>query len=340
MQRLTKNVGNCDFTKIKPLKKNKVKRILICRPNHRLGNMLLITPLVQEVERTFPDCKIDLFVKGRIAKIIFSNYNSVGRILVLPKKHFKKILQYLAGWFAIKSKRYDLVINVNKTSSSGRLSAKAARAEHKFFGDAGDNMEAKCPEDYCHIAKYPVYNLRYYLTKAGIKVDNGPVPPLNIKLSEEELRHGENVLHELVQNTKKTICLFTYATSRKCYSTEWWEQFYNRLLIEYPGYNIIEVLPVENVSQIGFKAPHFYSKDIREIAALIANTTVFIGADSGMMHLASASGCPVIGLFSVTKAGVYQPYNNYSRYINTNVMDIDESIGLLNETLDAIAHNP
>jgi ADP-heptose:LPS heptosyltransferase len=65
--------------------------------------------------------------------------------------------------------------------------------------------------------------------------------------------------------------------------------FYDRLKAEYPNYNIIEVLPVENVSQIGFKAPTFYSKDVREIGALMANTEVFIGGDSGIMHLASAS---------------------------------------------------
>jgi muconolactone delta-isomerase len=59
------------------------------------------------------------------------------------------------------------------------------------------------------------------------------------------------------------------------------------LKAEYSNYNIIEVLPVENVSQIGFKAPTFYSKDVREIGALMANTEVFI--DSGIMHLASAS---------------------------------------------------
>jgi hypothetical protein len=38
----------------------------------------------------------------------------------------------------------------------------------------------------------------------------------------------------------------------------------------------------ENVSQIAFK-PTFYSKDIREIGAVIANTEIFIGADSGII---------------------------------------------------------
>ena len=64
--------------------------------------------------------------------------------------------------------------------------------------------------------------------------------------------------------------------------------FIERLQTEFPQHNIIEVLPVQNVSKLSFKAPTFYSKDVREIASLIANTVVFIGADSGIMHLASA----------------------------------------------------
>jgi hypothetical protein len=37
--------------------------------------------------------------------------------------------------------------------------------------------------------------------------------------------------------------------------------FYAALLQEFPDYNIIEILPVENVSQIEFKAPTFYSNE-------------------------------------------------------------------------------
>ncbi|NDJ00043.1 glycosyltransferase family 9 protein [Flavobacterium sp. LaA7.5] len=316
---LTKNVGNSGFKGKKMLNKDEVKRVLICRPNHRLGNMLLITPLVQEVERTFPDCKIDLFVKGNLAPIIFSNYTSIDRIIKLPKKHFKELFRYIGEWIAIKKTRYDIVINVNKNSSSGRLSTKAARGYYKFFGDVDESYTAKY-SDYCHIAKYPVYNFRYYLSILGItERENAEMPTLNLKLSETELAEGQRILAELVKDDRKTISIFTYATGNKCYSKEWWEDFYTTLQERYADeYNIVEILPVENVSQIDFKAPSFYSKDIREIASVIANTAFFIGADSGMMHLASASQTPTVGLFSITKANVYTPYNESSTSINTN----------------------
>ena len=112
-------------------------------------------------------------------------------------------------------------------------------------------------------------------------------------------------------------------------------KFYERLQSEYADYNIIEILPVENVSQISFLAPSFYSKDLREIGGLIANAEVFIGADSGMMHLASAAKTPTIGLFQKTNTRIYEPYNPGSLGINPGTSDCDECMRVLNRLLSA-----
>ncbi|MBA4155073.1 glycosyltransferase family 9 protein [Flavobacterium sp.] len=299
------------------IKRENIKRVLICRPNHRLGNQLLITPLVQEVSSTFPNCKIDLFLKGGLGPIIFKNYDNVETIIQLPKKHFKQLFLYIKSWSRIRKIKYDIAINVEKNSSSGRLSTKFANATYHFFGDNEDDFRQK-HDDYFHMAKYPVYSFREYITTIGLKAENNEVPTLNLKLSADELIDGKKKLSTLTQNNQQTICLFTYATGAKCHSTAWWSEFYENLKIKFPNKNIIEILPVENISMIDFKAPTFYSKDIREMASLMANTNVFVGADSGIMHLASAAQVPVLGLFSVTNMEKYKPYNSNSIGLNTN----------------------
>lgn len=313
---------------------SQIKKVLISRPNHRLGNLLLITPLVQEVTQTFPNCTIDIFVKGNVAPIIFENYTNMGEIIRLPKKHFDELLAYLKGWISLRKNQYDLAINVEQNSSSGRLSIKMARSKYKFFGGMDEEDQSKY-DNYGHIAKQPVYNLRNYLAQFGIQNNNNAVPSLLIKLSDSELNAAKEVLDQLVPADKKTISIFTFATGSKCYSVAWWEVFYERLLKEFPDYNILEVLPVENVSQIGFKAPSFYSKDIREITAFFSNTAVFIGADSGMMHLASAAQIPTVGLFSVTGVDKYKPYNPGSCAIHTNQTGIEDWI----KTIHAVLRN-
>ncbi|WP_396601027.1 glycosyltransferase family 9 protein [Algibacter sp. R77976] len=324
MRSITKNIGSA-YSEPKKGEINiaDIKRVLIIRPNHRLGNQLLLTPLVQEVINTFKDCEIDLFVKGGVAHPVFENYTHINKIIKLPKKPFNNLFQYAKSWISIKRKSYDLVINGDKNSSSGRLLTQMAKGKIKVFGDVHESIQS-IYQDHQHISKYPVYNLRYYLAKIGLSNENTSMPILNIKLNETEITNGKNKLLDIVKNDKKTICIYTNATGKKCYSEEWWETFYNRLKNTYPNYNIIEVLPIENISKINFKAPHFYSQDLREMGAIIHNTNVFIAADNGVMHLASASLTPCVGFFSVTNPNIYAPYGNGSVALHTNETSIDD----------------
>jgi len=305
---------------------------LICRPNHRLGNLLLITPLVQEVIETFPLAKIDLFVKGGIAPSLFQNYTNINRIIQLPRKPLRSLWKYLSGWFAIRMNRYDLVINAENHSASGRLATKFANSKYKFFGDFDDDTQLRFP-NHEHIAKYPVYSFRMNLLAMGLNASKKEVPFLDLKLSSAEIAAGKRMADALVQNDKKIICLFTYATGDKCYSESWWMKFYEKVKSEHTDYNIIEILPVENVSQISFLAPSFYSTNLREIGGLIANAEVFIGADSGMMHLASAAKIPTIGLFLRANTRIYEPYNPGSVAIYTGTSDCSECVPILDRIL-------
>ena len=333
MQGLTKNIGRSDFKNAKVKSNLDIKRILICRPNHRLGNQLLLTPLVQELTATFPGCKIDLFIKGGLAPIVLKNYPEIDRIMSLPRKPTKEPLKYFKVWFDLKKHAYDLVINADTKSSSGRISAKIVSSKVKFFGDENDTDTTIKPDDYFHFAKHPIYNLRENLNAIGIETSKGSIPNLDLKLSAEEISQGKKIVDTLVNNNQKVISIFTFATGNKCYTEEWWMPFYEKLQTAFPEYSIIEILPVENVSQINFKATSFYSKDVREMAAVIRNTAVFIGADSGIMHLASASKTPTVGLFSVTKADRYAPYNEGSLAVNTNETDADGIIQIVNTIL-------
>lgn len=335
MHSLTHNIGKKSISQMQKKAGNfKVNRVLISRPNHRLGNMLLITPLVQEIINTFPNCTIDLFVKGKITPIIFKNYPQVKNIIELPKKPMKDFSEYLKVWFSLKRTKYDLVINVEKGSSSGRISTIIPSADFKFYGDDFEELKNKY-DDFDHISKYPVYNFRKFMEILHQQPQNGGVPVLDLKLSAEEKEKGKNDLLAVTKgDQRKTIAFFTYATGTKCYPVEWWSAFYEKFYPKYvTDFNLIEILPVEDISQLERKLPTYYSKDIREIASLMANCEMVIAADSGMMHLSSAALTPTIGLFSVTRTEVYAPYGNNSTFVNTNYQSQDDIIAKMEEIL-------
>lgn len=334
MRAITKGVGST-YTEPEPgsLNVTNIKSVLIVRPNHRLGNQLLLTPIVQEVISTFPNCKIDILAKGGVAYPVFEKYKEINNIIQLPRKPFSNLFKYAKVWISVRQSRYDMVINGDKNSSSGRLLTNLAKADFKIFGDVNEDIQNK-HADYEHIAKYPVYNLRHFVKRLGDVDTKRPVPLLDIKLETDEVANGKTILDTITKNNRKTICIYTNATGDKCYSEDWWETFYARLLKEFPNYNIIEMLPIENISKINFKAPHFYSKDIREMGAIIKNTSIFIAADNGVMHLASASLTPTVGFFSVTSEAMYRPYGNGSMSLNTNNTTIDHWISEIKNILN------
>ena len=333
MYSITKNVGDANsFNVSNPSEIESIKKILVLRPNHRLGNLILTTPLIEEITNTFPNAKIDILIRGDyLAPIVFGNYKAINSYLALPRKPFNHLINYVALWVKVKFKKYDLVINAVEDSSSGRLLTKLSRAKYKVFG----GIEEEYPVNFKnkdHIAIGPIFDLRYFLRGINTFSDKN-LPLLDLKLTDEEKASGKLVLNDIVATNEPVIAIFTFATGSKCYSTAWWDEFYTKLKEKFPDYKIIEILPIENVSQIQFRETSYYSKDIREIASLLHNTKLFIGADSGMMHLASASLVPTIGLFSKINIENYKPYGNNNLAINTNLSTIDEALITVEQTL-------
>ena len=63
------------------------------------------------------------------------------------------------------------------------------------------------------------------------------------------------------------------------------------------------------------------------------NSKIFIGADSGMMHLAHASNVTTIGLFNVTNPEFYGVYGDKNISINTNNHSIEYIINSIKDRI-------
>ena len=307
-----------------------VKKVLIIRPNHRLGNSLLLTPLVKEVMKIFPNCEIHLFLKGNLGNVVFENYKDVTKIIKLPRKPFKNILNYFECWFSILGQNYDVSINANRVSFSGKLAARLSRSKYKFYNVL--NRELSHFEDYNHNAKNPVYNLRHVIKNKSNRL-NKDISKLDLKLRGYEIDNGYKLLNSMFRENKPVISIFTFATGDKCYDEIWWDKLYSKLKEFERDFNILEILPMENVSKINFTAKSYYSRDIREIASVMYNCKVFIGADSGMMHLAHSSNTKTIGLFSITEPEYYGVYGDQNISINTNLHDHDYILNKVREII-------
>ncbi len=58
--------------------------------------------------------------------------------------------------------------------------------------------------------------------------------------------------------------------------------------------------------------------DVPQAAACLARCSLFVGNDSGLMHLAAASGAPTLGLFGPTPASEYAPAGRWTSVVQAD----------------------
>jgi ADP-heptose:LPS heptosyltransferase len=63
--------------------------------------------------------------------------------------------------------------------------------------------------------------------------------------------------------------------------------------------------PAAKPTDVRFTALHLQS--VRDLTAAIATTRMFISADTGPMHIASATQVPTVGLFKTSDPTLYRP---------------------------------
>lgn len=330
---LTKKLSNIFKTTnqefYKNVDRNEIKSILVIRPNHRLGNQILVTPLLCELESQFPNAKITYFGKGNLSVSLFKNFKNVEHYIILPKNHFKEIHKYLYCWISLfLFKKFDLVINVNNHSSSGNLLTTISKARFKVLNNDFTKETLQCTER--HFAKVPIENLRksfhYHL--------NEQYPPLNLKYEESSKDELSWYQNHVSRTTKPVIFLFTNATGGKDYDETFWNELYQNLKIELSNHHIVEMLPVENVSKFDFKIDSFYSTSMDEMCTVLNQGALCITGDCGIMHLSVASRIPTIALFKNKNTENYEPYGGYSRSLITDQLTMNEIVSEIVKTTD------
>ncbi len=89
---------------------------------------------------------------------------------------------------------------------------------------------------------------------------------------------------------------------------------------------VVEALPCETTSDLTG------SEHLLTLAEVMRRCTVVIANDSGLMHLAAASGAPTVGLFGPSPVETYAPWGQHAAVVTS-------ATGSMNDiTVDAVEH--
>ncbi len=276
-----------------------VKRILVVRINYRIGNILFITPLLNALEKRFPEARIDVMIGAPFISSLIEGMPQVTKVYSFPRALLKKPLEVLALKKKLQQNRYDLLITPSLMSTSDSLIALSVPATYKVGFYSPDVFSPLThtlpfPENISHEALKPLALLDLFADNSE-NIRN----ILDIRLSKEEKEAVKNEIPE------HAIGIFRDARNEKKIDDAWWRELLDALHKKDPSFIFIDVLDPNNRTALREDLQTLSEKDLRVLAAKIANLDAFICADTGPMHLASASGTATIALFKTTSPTLY-----------------------------------
>jgi heptosyltransferase-3 len=124
--------------------RNGIYHILVCRPNHRLGNMILVTPLIAELEQLYKGAETDIVAEGDIASDVFQSFSSVKNIYCLPRRGFKHPFVFLSKILKIRKTWYDLIIDPCLGSGFSRALTRVFKGTRKLGFDDQISCQVPC----------------------------------------------------------------------------------------------------------------------------------------------------------------------------------------------------
>jgi heptosyltransferase-3 len=172
-----------------------VQRILVISPNHRLGNQILISPLIRELEELFPGAEVELLLAGSTGSELFARFPSVRRIHELPRYIARHPIRSVALILCVRRTHYDLAIDPSAESTTSRILLGFVRARSAigvpYIGSEKHADWARllffAPR---HTATLPIFLTRHAI-RSDSRIDESHYPKPDIGLTRFELMQGK-----------------------------------------------------------------------------------------------------------------------------------------------------
>ncbi len=276
-------------------------RILVIRTDNRLGNLVLMEPLLRSLKMKFPQAELDILASDVFSELLeCQGYNVIhadkkGQIRN-PGKFWSLIEE-------LRSRSYDAAIDAahpHSFSLSGAVSTLLSGADCRISTDAGDSTRW-----YTHtVAESPMdWHESRALHSLGSAWDDWP------EWSPPEL----HAVHTVKRNAAG---IHVGASGNKGYPIEHLEELVDRICRRV----ILEVYwgsseERKTAEYLGRRYPVAVMPEL-SIAGLIdkiAGLRLFITPDNGPMHIASALSVPVIAFFRIDNRERFAPLSEGSK---------------------------
>ncbi len=307
------------------LDKEEIKNIIIIRPNYRIGNLIFLTPLINELSKGIPNVKIDIIVGMKIAGDVLQGLPNVNKVISIPRNLLLQPINMINFIKDARKKEYDLAINIIESSTSSQIVTSLINSKYKasFYNknnwtDLTHSIEKK--HTYKHFSLEALELLR--LLNLEPKEET---LLLDIKLKNSEIIVAKQELSHLLEKANlnkdsKVVALFRNARLDKKIQDEWWQEWHEELLKLDQNIVVVDILSPDILSKLNNNCLEYSNKNLRALGAFFQACSIYVSADTGPMHLASASQANTLALFNKTDIQIYGTLGDTNKTIDINEM--------------------
>ncbi len=278
-------------------------RVLFVTSN-RIGDCVISSGVIREIGRQLPGARITVAC-GRPPAPLFRAAPGVERVIILDKKKFAG--HWVALWKQVVGTRWDMVIDIRGSALSYLIPAKRRVIYNRSWETGVRKVEMV----------------------SRLMGAAGALDP-ELFLDDHARREAAAVIDLQLSAAPGPILALAPIAHQpgKSWPADRWGALVERLRAEprFAGWRFMLVggpgdhpPAAPALAAAGERGVDFVGKgDILASAAAIDRAALFVGNDSGLMHVAAAAGRPTLGLFGPTEWWLYGPWGPKTRTVASN----------------------
>ena len=286
---------------------------LLIRATNWVGDAIMALPALRLVRERFPEAHIAILALPYVAKI-YDRQGIADELMVYDRKGEHSGLRgrsRLAA--ALRAKKFDTALLLQNAFDAAWIAWRGGIPERIGYDRDARGLLLTQAIPVPKRGEIPAHEKYYYLEllrRAGWLDKLPEIPEISLRVADEDSQRAEGKLRSLgVRAGALRIAVAAGASygSAKCWPPERFAEALNQMRRERDADVILFGTPAEAVvaaaiaGALGQPALDLTGKTlIGELPALLKCCSVFLGNDSGAMHVAAAVGLPVVAVFGPT----------------------------------------
>jgi heptosyltransferase-3 len=265
----------------------------------RIGDAVLSTGLLSYVVERFPGARLTI-AAGPVAAPLFEAVPGLDRVVVLEKR--RGGLHWLALYACAAPRRWDLVVDLR-----GSALAWMVRAGERRVMAKGDAREHRVRQLGRLFGLDPPPDPRLWTAPRHERAADALVPPGPPVLAIGPAANWRGKQWR-AERFAELACRLTAADGPLPGA---------RIAVLAAAHEEAQAAPLLSAPASGGVIDLLGRTDLLTATAVLRRCCLFVGNDTGLMHIAAASGTPTLGLFGPSPAEQYAPWGNCTAFVRT-----------------------